>query len=104
MDVKDWSKNKDIRELSEMLKAVSHPSRITIMVLLFNKSNKRMAVKDIYRTLNIAQPIISRHLSILKNVGLVRRIAEGPHTFYEVCDKSKNVKNVASCLSTLNIH
>src|SRR4051812_34433992 len=91
---------KKIVELSEMLKAIAHPSRIYIMLLLCKEPNTRMTVKSIYEKLNMAQPVISRHLGILRNNGLVTRMAEGSNTFYELNKANRNAKQISKCFTS----
>jgi DNA-binding transcriptional ArsR family regulator len=93
--------NKDIQELAGMLKAMAHPSRMAIMLLLCNARDKRMAVKDIYSDLKMPQPVISRHLGILKNSGLLKRIMKDSKIFYEMYLDNKNAKHIEECLSSL---
>jgi DNA-binding transcriptional ArsR family regulator len=72
----------DLAELSEMLKAVAHPSRMAIMLLLSKNAENKMTVLCIYKELETAQPVISRHLGILKNSGLLSRVAEGSKKYF----------------------
>jgi DNA-binding transcriptional ArsR family regulator len=99
--VTDWIKYNNIGELSEMLKALAHTSRIAIIYLLNNEPKKKMSVKCVYSQLKMSQPVISRHLGILKNCGLVTRIAEGPNTFYELNEKNKTARYIIKCFSCL---
>jgi ArsR family transcriptional regulator len=99
---KKWIDSEEMLELSEMLKAIAHPSRMTIMFLLCNSNEKRMTVKSIYDEMKMSQPVISRHLSILKNGGLVKRVIQGSKTFYELKVDNKNVERIALCFSSLN--
>jgi DNA-binding transcriptional ArsR family regulator len=97
-----WVKSKEANELFEMLKAIAHPSRLAIMYLLSRQKEKRMTVKCIYKELDAAQPVISRHLIILKNTGLLKRINEGSSIFYELCENNKLVKTISDCLAELS--
>ena len=85
----------DMIKFADMIKALAHPSRMSIMCLLCH--NKKLTVKCIYKELNLQQPVISRHLGILRNAGLVKRIAEGAQTFYEVSNNDKYVKHISKC-------
>lgn len=97
----NWQNNLDFLELSEMLKAIAHPARVAIMYLLCNSSQKKLTVKYIYDELEMAQPVISRHLGILRNSGLTERLVEDSKTYYKLQEKNKNVQHIAKCLSTL---
>jgi DNA-binding transcriptional ArsR family regulator len=84
----------DVDQLSQMLKALAHPSRIAVMQFIVNQKDKRLTVKEIYRELKMPQPVISRHLGILKNAGLLGRSSEGINTFYEVRLNNRLVKQI----------
>jgi DNA-binding transcriptional ArsR family regulator len=62
-----------LKTLSEMLKALGHPSRIAILWLLCNAPDGKLTVKSIYEALKMTQPSISRHLGILKACNLLNR-------------------------------
>ena len=53
-----------LESASEMLKAIAHPIRISIVNLL--EGNKKLSVTEIFQLLNIEQAVASHHLSILK--------------------------------------
>jgi ArsR family transcriptional regulator len=96
--------NISLLELAEMLKAMSHPARISIMHLICCDTEKRLTVKFIYQKLDMSQPVISRHLGILKNSGLVERVSEGQLTFYQLCDSNETVNLIAGLFSSLKIN
>jgi len=98
---KKWIDSDEMLELAEMLKAIAHPSRMAIMFLLCNNAEKRMSVKSIYDELKMAQPVISRHLGILKNGGLVKRVIQGSKTFYELKQDNTNVTRISMCFSSI---
>jgi DNA-binding transcriptional ArsR family regulator len=100
---KEWLKSKDLIELSEMLKALAHPSRIGIMHILCRNEVKKHMVKDIYNELRLAQPVISRHLGILRKTHLVKRTMEGPITYYELNTENKFTRQISQCFSTLKL-
>ena len=76
-------------KLSEMLRSVAHPVRLAIIQLLYE--SQRMSVKGIYDKLKMAQPIVSRHLSIMRNSGLLKREQEGNNTYYRLCTENQLV-------------
>jgi DNA-binding transcriptional ArsR family regulator len=56
-------------QISEMLKALSHPARLKIVVgLLKDECN----VAQIQKVLRLPQSTISQHLRVLKNAGVVK--------------------------------
>lgn len=65
----------------ETIKAISDPTRREILDLL--KRGQRSA-GEIVDHFNITGASISRHLSILKDAGLVRDIKKGKYIYYEI--------------------
>lgn len=67
--------------LQETLKALADPTRRQIIQLL---KSGRLSAGNIGEHFNITAAAISRHLSILKEAGLIRDTREGKYIFYEV--------------------
>lgn len=67
--------------LQETLKALADPTRRQIVQLL---KSGRLSAGDIGEHFNITAAAISRHLSVLKEAGLIRDTREGKYIFYEV--------------------
>lgn len=67
--------------LQETLKALADPTRRQIIQLL---KSGRLSAGDIGEHFNITAAAISRHLSVLKEAGLIRDTREGKYIFYEV--------------------
>lgn len=86
--------------LAEALKSISHPERIAIVNLIYGCKEKRMTVKHIYESLKMEQPIVSRHLGILKRSGILERETEGVNTFYCLFENNKMAKQIYKCLCT----
>lgn len=72
----------DINELAEMVKSIAHPERLQILDLMFNCGCIKLSVKNIYETLKLEQPIVSRHLGIMKRAGLLKKEVDGRNTYY----------------------
>lgn len=85
---------KKLEHMSEILKAVAHPLRISIIDLLI-QSNE-LTVTQLHSVLKIQQPETSRQLQILKNVGLVNCRKEGNSRYYYLTDK--NILNLLNCV------
>lgn len=67
--------------LQETLKALADPTRRQIIQLL---KAGQLSAGDIGEHFNITAAAISRHLSVLKEAGLIRDTREGKYIFYEV--------------------
>jgi ArsR family transcriptional regulator, arsenate/arsenite/antimonite-responsive transcriptional repressor len=70
-----------LKELAKKLKSLSDPTRLRILNLLFYGE---LCVCDIQHVLDMPQPLVSRHLSYLKNVGLVNDRRDGFRMFYKL--------------------
>jgi len=57
-----------VEELSEMLKVIGHPIRLTIVLGL---AQRRSCVKEIWDCLGLPQATVSQHLAVLKNKKIV---------------------------------
>ncbi|HET9431116.1 MAG TPA: metalloregulator ArsR/SmtB family transcription factor [Chitinophagaceae bacterium] len=89
-------KKYDMKNMAEMLKASAHPDRLAILSLLC-KANGGLTVKSIYEKLSLQQPVVSRHLNILRNAGVVRRLREGQKIYYCLCNEKKAVESLSKC-------
>lgn len=68
-------------ENAQILKALSHPTRLRLLELI---REKQPCVKHMEETLGVAQPNISQHLSLLRNMGIVSSNREGNKVCYEI--------------------
>ena len=64
---------------SDAFNAVAEPRRRDILVHL---GNTERSVNDIVVALSMEQPSVSKHLKVLRNVGLVRVRRNGRHMMY----------------------
>ncbi len=77
-------KENDLILISESLKAMAHPDRISILTLLGQKKEIKFSVNQICDKLKLNQPEVSRHLSILKNKGILLFERVGSHVYYSL--------------------
>ncbi|MBN8693120.1 MAG: ArsR/SmtB family transcription factor [Bacteroidia bacterium] len=77
-------KEHDLVLISESLKAMAHPDRISILTLLGQKKEIKFSVSQICDQLKLNQPEVSRHLSILKNKGILMFERVGSHIYYSL--------------------
>ena len=64
---------------SDPFNAVAEPRRRDILEFL---AAEERSVSEIVDALELAQPSVSKHLNVLRNVGLVTARREGKRTFY----------------------
>jgi len=82
---------------SEMLKVAAHPQRLAILDLLGGK--RRMCVSDLVETLGIEQAILSQHLTLMRDKGLLGVEKEGKYSFYHLQHPGflKIIKDLENC-------
>ena len=73
-----------MEKVLRMLKAVSEPSRLRLSVLC---ARGEFTVSDLVHIIGQSQPRVSRHLKILCDAGLLRRIRQGSWVFYRSVTK-----------------
>lgn len=69
------------REASELLKALSHETRLMIFCLL---AEEEKSVSDIELTLQLRQPAVSQQLARLRADGLVEARRNGKNIYYSL--------------------
>lgn len=86
---------------SEMLKVAAHPQRLAILDLLGGK--KRMCVSDLTEVLGIEQAILSQHLTLMRDKGLLGVEKEGKYSFYYLHQPGflKIIKDLENCCEHL---
>jgi len=72
-----------LEEMAEFFKALSHPVRLKIIGILIEG---KQCVKNLGELLNLSQPSVSQHLSILKSRGIVGWRREGSIICYYIKD------------------
>lgn len=86
---------------SEMLKVAAHPQRLAILDLLGGK--ERMCVNDLAEVLGIEQAILSQHLTLMRDKGLLGVEKEGKYSFYYLEQPGflKIIKDLENCCEHL---
>lgn len=71
-------------ELSEKLKALAHPYRLSIVEQLYRQPSN---VNGIVEILGIPQPSVSAHLARLRTAGIIRGERSGQEIHYSIVDE-----------------
>jgi len=71
-------------QLSAFFKALADPTRLRIINLLLRSPQ---CVCEVAATLDLPQPLVSRHLAYLRNSGLVEGCREGLRVHYEINER-----------------
>ncbi len=74
----------DPGSMLSLLKAAAEPTRLRILMLL---AGGELNVKDLTRILGQSQPRISRHLKLLAEAGLIRRLRDGSWVYFQNVDE-----------------
>jgi DNA-binding transcriptional ArsR family regulator len=67
---------------TDVFNAVAEPRRREILALLSN--GKEWAVNDVVVRMRMAQPAVSKHLGVLRKVGVVTAVKRGQHRMYRL--------------------
>jgi DNA-binding transcriptional ArsR family regulator len=84
----------DLERASNMLKAIAHPIRISIVSCLEQNQNK--TVTEIHKLLGIEQSTASHHLGILKDKGVLGSRRDGKNTYYFL--KHEKLTSILVCI------
>jgi ArsR family transcriptional regulator len=88
--------NDKLQPLSESLKALAHPDRLNMLLLIARHKKQRLTVSDIQHQLGLLQPETSRHLNILKSRNILTRVKEGARVFYLI---SPQCRELVTCVT-----
>lgn len=94
MNVYEISAEK-LDDAANMLRAIAHPLRISIINLLDN--GNRLSVSEIHEVLKIEQSTASHHLGILRDKGVLIAKREGKNTYYSL--KHNLMSQIVDCIS-----
>ena len=89
MEIKELNPE-TLEKAANMLKAIAHPVRISIVQYL--EDGRKRTVTEIYRKLGIEQATASHHLVILRDRGVLSSRREGKNTWYSL--KHPNLRSV----------
>lgn len=79
---------------AEVVKALAHPTRLQIIDYLLDEGEK--CVCDIAVYVKASQPMASKHVSQMRDAGLLVSRKEGPMVFYKVATPC--IANFFACL------
>lgn len=85
-----------LKAQAEIIKSLAHPTRL---FLLDELSRGERAVQELTEMVGVEMPTISRHLSLLKNTGILEAEKRGAQVFYRV--KTPCVLKVFHCMSDI---
>src|SRR6516165_912739 len=89
----------EIRRVAELLKQVSDPTRLQILMLLTEKERN---VSELCTDLGTqSQPAVSHHLALLRHGRLIEPRRDGKHNFYGLTETGKELADLVKMLVDL---
>lgn len=74
----------ELAETARKLKVCGHPVRLRLLCLI--AKNEEPCVSELWVCLNQPQPVISQHLAVLKDRGIVKSEVQGNRRVYSIID------------------
>lgn len=75
------------RELAETFRAVGHEVRIRIVEELAHGEHGELDVHSLVEILEVPQPTVSQHLSVLRHAKLVKQRRSGRNVYYALTNR-----------------
>jgi DNA-binding transcriptional ArsR family regulator len=86
----------EIRRVAELLKQVSDPTRLQVLMLL---SEKERNVTELCTDLGTqSQPAVSHHLALLRHGRLIEPRRSGKHNFYALTEAGRQLAHVVNAV------
>ncbi len=73
--------NKQLEELAEIFKALGEPNRLKIVMYLLEGERY---VTELVKLTGSTQPVVSHHLKILCDAGVIESIRKGRHKYFSI--------------------
>lgn len=73
-----------INDFSRKLKVCGHPVRLKLLCLIYRQGEP--CVTNLWTCLGESQPVISQHLAVLKDSGVVDSMVQGNKRIYTITD------------------
>jgi len=91
---KNKNANGELKKAVDFLKVISEENRLLILCLL---KRGKMCVCEIWQHLNLPQNLVSHHLKVLKDFGLIKSRRESTKIIYSL--NQKNIEKFISLMS-----
>jgi DNA-binding transcriptional ArsR family regulator len=86
----------EIRRVADLLKQVSDPTRLQVLMLL---SEKERNVSELCSDLGTqSQPAVSHHLALLRHGRLIEPRRSGKHNFYGLTEAGRELSQVVNSI------
>lgn len=88
-----------LMRVAEVLKAISHPVRLSILEKLGEAG--AMTVTELQAHTDIEQSLLSHHLIKMKDKGVLSCYREGKNRYYQL--KDKHILNIFDCMNSCSL-
>ncbi len=86
----------EIRQAADLLKQVSDPTRLQVLMLLTEKERN---VSELCSDLGTqSQPAVSHHLALLRHGRLIEPRRSGKHNFYYLTDSGRDLAKIVKTI------
>lgn len=75
---------RELEDFAQKLKVCGHPIRLKLLCLIAKQADS--CVSELWVCLNQPQPVISQHLGVLKDKGIVQSEVQGNRRIYSIVD------------------
>ena len=75
---------RSLDDAAQKLKVCGHPVRLRLLCMIAREDDP--CVSELWTCLNQPQPVISQHLAVLKDKGIVKSETSGNRRFYSIVD------------------
>jgi len=83
-DVATQCPDRELEDFSQKLKVCGHPIRLKLLCLIAMQEDS--CVSELWVCLNQPQPVVSQHLGVLKEKGIVQSEVQGNKRIYSIVD------------------
>ena len=84
MDIDTIAQEQHLDEYAGKLKVLGHPVRLKLLCMIARQAEP--CVSELWVCLNQPQPVVSQHLAVLKEKGIVRSEVQGNRRIYSIVD------------------
>ena len=84
MDIDTIAQERHLDEYAAKLKVLGHPVRLKLLCMIARQVEP--CVSELWVCLNQPQPVVSQHLAVLKDKGIVRSEVQGNRRIYSIAD------------------
>jgi len=98
MEFTDCCSERLLEESAQKLKVCGHPIRLKLLCMI--ERQEEPCVSELWVCLKQPQPVVSQHLAVLKDKGIVQSQVQGNRRIYSIVDPF--VKSIIRSMASMN--